>query len=244
MGIRTGSRVNGNTTTPTPPADPKVVVVNDSNYRGKNPDQLSYPHVESITTPDGSVELRAFTEEAMEELRSIARDQFLPTLRHHGLNCEVLCQMPERNTSALGVCFNAGRSAQDAGEKQQIMLHHPDAANSRVSYTLLHEVAHLNENGHGSSYRAEFGRILDWSVGRGTPFTDRRDDLLATAKADTYAPPTPVRATWDSYDRPDSPRGRTPVLKRGTRHIRPMSNAKVQRGAATDVQDSDTEAGR
>lgn len=188
--------------------------VNDENYRGKDPDELNYPLVETFLDPSlspRSIELRAFTKRGMEQLRRIAAEQFLPALDALGLNCALLCQKRSggskgNTTRTLGVCFNPGSEAQELGIRQKIMLDDPNADSAEVAFTTLHELSHLTEAGHDYAFGKRFGDILAWAVADGTPFSAWRMKLLGIAKGENEQlrryRPIPPQGTWDDYATP------------------------------------------
>lgn len=196
MGVKTRNRIVDKPVIP-----PKVLEINDENYRGAHPDSINFPHEETIADGKRTVELKAFTRKGLEQLRRIAEEQFLPLLEAENLNCAVLCE--KRRDSGTGrivrgVCFNSGWGPQERGERQAIMLRHPDADDPRVAAVLLHEVAHLTEDNHGSGFKARLGQLISKAVADGTPFSHWRLDLLALAKGDRYGP-IPPQGTWDDY---------------------------------------------
>ena len=201
MGIRRKDRTLNE---PKPFIAPQPIEVNDDHYRGLHPDDIAYPLVETVGGQDGtrSLELRAFTRKGLEQLRRIANEQFLPALDALGLNCAVLCEKRRdsgtRGRITLGVCFNAGRKAQESGQRQLIMLRQPDADSPRVAAVLLHEMAHLLEDNHAEGFRKQHGEFIAWAVGNDTPFSEWRKQLLALAKGDSYRPIPPI-GSWDDY---------------------------------------------
>lgn len=201
MGIRHRDRTLSE---PKPFIAPQPIEVNDDHYKGLHPDDIAYPLVETIGGQDGtSLELRAFTKKGLDQLRRIAAEQFLPALDALGLNCAVLCEKRRDSGTGgritLGVCFNAGRKAQEAGQRQLIMLRQPDADSPRVAAVILHELAHLLEDNHlPAKFGKLHGRYIAYAVGSDTPFTKWRKELIALAKGDSYRPIAPD-GSWDDY---------------------------------------------
>jgi hypothetical protein len=196
MGVKTRNRIVDRPVIP-----PKDIDINDEGYRGQHPDAIDYPHEETFSDGRRTVELKAFTKKGLAQLRRIAEEQFLPLLEAENLNCAVLCEKRRDSGTGritLGVCFNSGRGPQERGERQAIMLRHPDADDPRVAYTLLHELAHLTEDSHLRPWKVRFGELASKAVADGTPFSHWRLDLLALAKGDRYNP-IPPQGTWDDY---------------------------------------------
>lgn len=197
MGVKHRNRVLNDK----PVIPPKPFDVDDGGYRGQHPDRIDYPLLETATDGWRTVELKAFTKKGLEQLRRIAEEQFLPALDQLSLNCAVLCEKRRDSGTGritLGVCFNAGQGAQERGERQAIMLRHPDADDPRVAATLLHEMAHLTENSHARPFQQRLGQLIGYAVAEGSPFSDWRLDLLALAKGDRYNP-IPPQGTWDDW---------------------------------------------
>lgn len=201
MGIKQRNRVHNE---PTPTIPPQPIDVADENYRGLDPDDIDYPLTETVSDSSGkrSLELRAFTKKGMGQLRRIAEEQLFPTLDALKLNLAVLCEKRRDSGTGrvvMGVCFNAGRQAQEAGERQKIMLRQPDADSPRVAAVLLHELAHCLEANHlPEKFGRLNGRYIAHAVSDGTPFTKWRRELIALAKGDSYRP-IPPSGSWDDY---------------------------------------------
>lgn len=202
MGVRTKDRTLLDQRDPGEPKlfiPPEPIDINDDGYRGAHPDDIDYPQQETIASPDGkrTLELRAFTKKGLRELRRTAEEQFLPALEELGLRCAVLCEKRRDSGTGritLGVCFGAG----NPGQRQAIMLRRPDADDPRVAYTLLHEMAHLNADGHGAAFKNRFGELVAYAVSEDTPFTRFRDSFIGLAKGDRYKPTAPD-GDWDDY---------------------------------------------
>lgn len=198
MGVRHRNRVVNDK----PVIPPKDIDINDEGYRGQHPDAINYPHQEVVSDGKRSLELKAFTTKGMAQLKRIAEEQFLPLLEAENLNCAVLCEKRRDSGTGritLGVCFNAGKAAQERGERQAIMLRHPDADDPRVAAVLIHETAHLQEANHALGFRALLGEMTSRAVADGTPFSQWRLDLLALAKGDRYKPIAPQGTSWDDW---------------------------------------------
>jgi len=205
MGARQKNRVappKPDTITPDP------VDIHDEHYRGKHPDDINYPHravVDNPAYPGQQVEIKAFSLRRLAELQTLASDYLFPLLEENGLKVGTLAEKRSGGgkpgtSKTLGACWHARFSPTFGEDRQSIILDEP-STHSRVLYTLIHECGHLKEMNHGPKFKQAFGEMLDWAIEEGTPYTTfERRRLIAHAKGDRYAPPTPPRGrTWDDY---------------------------------------------
>jgi hypothetical protein len=208
MGVRTRSRI----APPRPVVQPKPIDIHDDGYKGKHPDDVKYPHsivVNNPAYPGQRVEVKAFSKNRLEELIDLASDYLFPLLAENGLKVGTLAEKRSGGgkfgSRTLGACFSPRHNPTFGDERQAIILDQP-STDPRVLYTLIHECGHLKEMNHGPEFKRVFGEMLDWAITEGTPYTaNERDQLVGYAKGDSYAPPVPVRKSWDDYAAPRTP---------------------------------------
>lgn len=182
------------------PIKPKPIVIHDEGYRGAHPDDIKYPHsliIKSEEYPSvPPIEIRAFSKRKLGLIGRWLEVIFLPVLFAFNLKLDTVAEKrsggDKGGKRTLGVCF-------ERDGKHAILLDNPEDV-SRVAYTILHELAHINQPNHERAFREEFGRMLSWSINSDDEdFLRYRDDLIAYAKGDTYAPPVAPTGSWEDY---------------------------------------------